>query len=174
MWWFKITPLVVVSAMLLGACGFRPLYLRSSDLDTVPQMAAVQIEPARDRIGLQLRNSLIDVLGAGAEPANPLYVLSFKTTETSNAVLVTQRETVTRYSLSVVTTFILRDSETGASLISGTVTSIAAYNVLRAEYANLVAEADARHRAASDAADQIRVRLALYFRNEAEAVREGR
>jgi LPS-assembly lipoprotein len=164
----------VLLALLLGACGFRPLYSRSSDLDTVPQMAAVQIEPARNRLGLQVRNGLIDALGAGAETANPLYVLSFNTFETPSAVLVTQRETVTRYSLSVVTTYALRDSETGESLLSGAVTSIAAYNVLRAEYANLVAEEDARKRAALDAADQIRVRLALYFRDQAEAVREGR
>ena len=166
-----VLPLVLGLALALGACGFRPLYQRAGDLDTVPQMAAVQVNQAQTRVGLQIRNNLIDGLGQGAEPAIPLYVLSFTTIETPSAVLVTKRETVTRYSLHLVTRYMLTDSETGAKLLSGSVTSVAAYNVLRAEFANLVAEEDARARATRDVAEQIRVRLALYFRNEAEAVR---
>ena len=54
-------------------------------------------------------------------------------------------------------------------LATGTVTTLESYNVLRQEFGNLSAEADARLRAARDLADQMRIRLALYFEQRARS-----
>jgi LPS-assembly lipoprotein len=62
----------------------------------------------------------------------------------------------------------LKNSETGEVLTNGNVGSIASFNVLRAEFANVIAEQDARRRAAQDIGEQIRTRLALFFRQEAQ------
>lgn len=169
--WCKYRPLILILLLALAGCGFRPLYSKSSDVETVPQMAAIKIDPARDRLGLTIRNQLIVGLGQGAEPVVPLYTLSLTTSETPSSVLVTRQESITRYSLNVVTSYTLRDSETGSVLDQGSVTSISAYNVLRSEFSNLVAEEDARMRAGRDAAEQIRSRIALYFRRQTETDR---
>ncbi len=41
--------------------------------------------------------------------------------------------------------------------------SLVSYNLVRADYANLVSERDARARAARDLAEQLRIRLGNYF-----------
>lgn len=150
-------------ALLPAACGFQPLYGRASGTDSVPQMAAIEISPAPDRATQIVRNHLLDRLIPRGTAAEPLYVLSLRVQEAQNAVLITREETVTRYNLNLTASYALHDKRSGEVVHSGSATSLAAYNVLRADFANLIAEDDARARAAREVSEQIRTRLAIYF-----------
>ena len=53
---------------------------------------------------------------------------------------------------------------TGQPLLEGETNALAAYNVIRSDYANLIAERDARARAAQDIGDAIGLRVAVTLR----------
>lgn len=54
--------LLIASACLaVAGCGFHPLY----DQKLQPQLASIYVEPLDGRDGYTLRNTLIDLLGAG-------------------------------------------------------------------------------------------------------------
>lgn len=168
-WSRRLAPALAAVALALApaACGFQPLYRQGSGADSVPQMAAVEIAPAPDRATQIVRNHLLDRLSPRGQSAEPLYVLSLRVQEAQSAVLITREETVTRYNLNLSASFALHDKRSGAVVHSGSATSLAAYNVLRADFANLVAEDDARARAAREVSEQIRTRLAIYFSRRA-------
>ena len=51
----------------------------------------------------------------------------------------------------------------GDTVLQGTVRSVAAYNVVSSDYANVVAERDAELRAAREVGDEMKLRLAVYL-----------
>ena len=154
---------LVGSLLLLASCGFRPLYRQDASGATVPQMAAISIPAPPDRLHQLLRNELLDRLNPTGQAVASRYVLTLKVTEARGAVLVTRTESVSRFNLTEALDYTLTDASTRTILIPGTLNSTASYNVLRAEYANLAAEEDARVRAARDLADLLRARIALFF-----------
>lgn len=151
-------------SLLLAGCGFRPLYRQDNvNGGTVPLMAAISIPAPGDRLEQLVRNELVERLNPTGQAANQRYLLTIKMTESRGAVLVTRTESVSRFNLNESLEYRLVDSATGRLLTTGTLFSTASYNVLRAEYANLAAEEDARVRAIRDLADLMRARLALFF-----------
>jgi LPS-assembly lipoprotein len=168
MWWSRAIALLLAAA-LLGGCGFQPLYKRDAARRTVPEMGAIRIDAAEDRLTQLVRNQLLDSLTPQGSPAAPLYRLTLHALERQSGVLVTRSDTTTRYNLLVVGSYELRDARSGDMLLNGQASSFAAYNVLRAEYTNLVAERDARERAARDIGEQIHLQIALFFDRRAAA-----
>jgi LPS-assembly lipoprotein len=161
---------LLVAAQILGACGFTPLYRRDRESGSFRQLAAVDISAADDRLGQLVRNHLLDMMSPEGRPAKPLYRLSFSATESQGGVLLTRGDVITRYNMTVGVNYRLVDAQSGKELLSDSITSYAAYSVLRAEFASLVAEEDARARAARDVGEQIRIRLAIFFaRMESDA-----
>ena len=165
----------LIATQILGACGFSPLYRRDRESGSVPQLAAVDIPAAGDRLSQLVRNNLLDLVSPEGKPSRPLYRLSFETTESQGGVLLTRGDVITRYNMTVSVAYRLVDAQTGTELLADSITSYAAYSVLRAEFASLIAEEDARARAARDLSEQLRIRLAIYFaRRESEAAGRSR
>ena len=156
-------------ALGLAGCGFHPLYATPSG--TMRQdLGAIYVEPVPDRLGYELRNSLIDVLDARAESVGDAYRLRVTLAEKSDAIGV-QSQTVgtitqtaiTRYNDRLTVNYELVDAKTNEIITRGTETGLSAYNVLSSPYATLVAQQDASRRAADDIADRIRIDLAVFF-----------
>jgi len=159
---------LLAATLVLAGCGFRPLYRQdAAGGGTVPQMAAITIPPPPDRLHQLLRNELLDRLNPTGAPARSLYTLTLKIAESRGSVLVTRTESISRFNLIESVEYRLFNSASGEVLDSGTLTTTASYNVLRAEYANLAAEEDARTRATRDLAELLRGRLALFFERNA-------
>ena len=155
---------LLAGSLLLGACGFQPLYRQdTAGGGTVPLMAAISVPPPTERLDQLVRSELMDRLNPTGLSAAKRYVLYIKVAEARGAVLVTRNESVSRFNLVEALEYRLTDSDTGRTLTTGTLSSSASYNVLRAEYSNLAAEEDARTRATRDLAELIRARLALFF-----------
>ena len=156
--------LLAASLLGLSACGFKPLYGRDDDGQTVnSKLAAVRIDPLRDRVGQQMHNLLRDRLNPNGQPVAPDYRLQVQITETTQELSVRQDETATRANLKLDTLFYLIATESGETLLTGRSTSTTSYDILREPFATTVSEANARERALREVADDIQTRLAVFL-----------
>jgi LPS-assembly lipoprotein len=155
--------LVLTLLPALAACGFKPLYGRNDGADVVPEFSQISIAQPDNRGEQLLRNRLLDILTPKGAPERPRYLLNYRVTDTVGAVFVTRNEEITRSNVVVNVSTTLHDYESGQPIFSVSAQSQASFNQSVNDYANLIAERDARDRAMRDAAEQIRIRLANYF-----------
>ena len=151
----------LAACLLLGACGFHPMYGKS----LAPQLSSVFVEPIAERDGYELRTSLIDTLRSDGDPAGKLYRLKIVLNETSQGIALQNDASITRYNNRLEARYTLSDMR-GNVLTSGTQTELSAYNVVQSPYATLVAEQDSSKRAAQDMAERIHLDLGVWFRQQ--------
>ncbi|MHA1598476.1 MAG: LPS assembly lipoprotein LptE [Alphaproteobacteria bacterium] len=157
-------------ALSLAGCGFSPLYGKRSvdQIAAESQLALIRIETIKDRVGQQLHNGLLDRLTPKGPAADPAYVLLTKITESISSLGVQKSAVATRANLRLDVSYLLRSAgnPTADALTSGTVLAISGYDISNAEYTTLVASQNARASAVREVADDIRTRLAVYFRRQ--------
>ena len=156
---------VVVGLILLVAgCGFRPLYgERAVSASTIDAMALVDVAAIGSRYGQIIRNNLLDRITPMGQPAAPRYRLKLSIETQKEALAIDQDETVERFNFRLIARYRLIDLTTTSTVFAAQSTSIAAYNVVRSDYATLVAEQDAASRVALDVCDDIKIQLAIFF-----------
>jgi LPS-assembly lipoprotein len=150
---------VLAACLLLGACGFHPMYGNA----LAPQLSSIYVEPIPERDGYELRNTLIDLLQSDGVPAGKTYRLKIILNESIQGIALQNDATITRYNNTLDARYTLSDTH-GNVLTSGSQTKLSAYNVVQSPYATLVAEQDASKRAAQDMAERIRLDLGVWFR----------
>lgn len=150
----------------LAACGFQPLYGPRDDTNGVSaELAAIRIEPLRDRVGQQMHNFLRDRLNPYGQPVSPSYNLRLSLTEVLSELGVRRDETATRANLKLTANFSLLETGQAEPLLSGRSTSTTSYDILENPFATTISERNARERALREVADDIQTRLAVYFSN---------
>jgi LPS-assembly lipoprotein len=151
--------------MFLAGCGFRPLHNVAQDSGTSPpeSLAATRIQPLEGRVGQDLHNLLRDRLNPSGQPSKPAYLLEVELRKSTTELAIRKDETATRANLTMSADYKLRDFETKAVLLNSRSVSVNSYNILDALYATTVAEDDAVKRGLRELADEIRLRLAIYF-----------
>lgn len=150
--------------LLLGGCGFQPLYGERTGGEQVRQaFGGIAVVPIDDRVGQLVHNQLIDSLTPRGVPQAPVYELTVTLEQTKEGVAFQRDEQATRFNVALEATFVLREIATGAVVTSGQTRSVAAFNIVRSEFANITAEADALRRAARQVADSIALRLGVHF-----------
>lgn len=153
---------VILFLMPVGACGFQPLYgERAAGVAVHQELSGVAIDPIPDRVGQLVRNQLIDALSPGGQPAAPVYRLSVTLQQRKEDVAFQRDEQATRVNLTLEAGFVLREMSSEQIVARGSTRSVAAYNIVQSEFANIAAEADAVRRAARQAADSIALRLGV-------------
>ena len=160
-------------ALLLGGCGFHPLYAvpGSAHGSMRTNLGSIYVEPIPDRLGYELRNQLIDLLDARADSGGAAYRLHVTLSLKSEAIGVQSQPApggltqtaITRYNDTLTVEYELIDLKTNTAVTRGTEIGLSAYNVLSSPYATLAVQQDANKRAADDIADRIRIALAVYF-----------
>jgi len=169
-------------SVLLGACGFRPLYGKhvSGNVPAEQYLALTEVAQIKDRIGQQLRNNLLNHLNPKGPAEKPLYRLSISITQSINNLGVQKSAVVTRANLQVSATYGLTklhapvtladgsQSYANTSLTSGTILSTSSYDIPQAQYAVRASLKDAQTRAVKEIADDIKTRLAVYFKQNAD------
>ena len=152
-------------ALLLGGCGFHPLY-GGANGGMKKTLSTIYVEPVRDRIGFELRNTMIDLLDGPGEASGAAYRLTLALDETAQGIALQNDATITRYTDTLTVTYELNDMA-GHVVTKGTETGFSAYNVLpssaNANYGTLAAQHDADGRAAADIAERIRLDLNVFF-----------
>lgn len=160
---------ILAAAPLVGACGFRPLYAGGTAPSVVPELAAIHIAQGPGRLGQVVTGYLLDRLTPLGPPEEPKYELRLRLREEREGVALERDATVTRFNLRLVAEFTLDDAAAERRLTEGVVQTVAAYNALRSGFANVIAERDARERAARVLSEEIKTRLSVYFvRRQAE------
>jgi len=155
--------LLPAAGLVLGACGFQPLYGTTSAGQSVSnELAAVRIAPLQERNGQILHNLLRDRLNPYGQPVEPRYQLSIAVSQVSEETGIRRDETASRAVLTLYAAYSLVDAQ-GAVLTQGQARSSSAYNILDSSYASAVARQDAQERALTELAEDLKLRLASYF-----------
>jgi len=152
--------------ILLGNCGFQPLHGKQSQInavDTINVMPYVAVAAIPDRAGQMVRSKLLDRLHLKGAADRPIFKLSVSLKESREGMAFQQDDSATRFNLRLTAQFKLTNIRTGQSLLQGNAQAIAAYNVVRSDYANLINRRDALRRAAESVAENIRHRIAVYI-----------
>ena len=175
MWWSKpagrrrnpraCAAAAILALATLAGCGFRPLYATADNDKTVTAdgLAATRIQPIEGRTGQQLHNLLRDRLNPAGQSTKPAFELEVSVSKTITELGVRKDETATRANLTMTANFSLRDAQSKKTLLNSKAISVNSYNILDALYATTVAENDAVERGLRELADDIRLRLAIYF-----------
>ncbi|BCW87086.1 hypothetical protein sos41_02120 [Alphaproteobacteria bacterium SO-S41] len=159
--------LAVTAALMLSACGFRPLYGTSSIPEGAESaFATIRVEPIpatndSDRIGYLVADALDRTLHTPGHHESTVYALAIKLTDERRGLAVQDDASITRYNYRVTATWTLTPIGAEKSIANGRAETTASYNVVDSQYATLVARKDAEDRAAREIAEQIKLRLAV-------------
>ncbi len=159
--------LLLGACLLLGGCGFRPLYsdaTRTATGSTVAEaLATTRVAVIADRQGQMLRNALNDRLGnrSGLPAKHELRVTLAITRELLG---VRRDETASRGRLNANATFTLAELPSGAPVVTGRSFAVDAFNIVPNEFfaAQLSGEA-AEARLAERLAEDIVSQLAAFY-----------
>ena len=163
---------LMLAALGLAGCGYRPLYGSNSGGTGVSnELAKVRIGLISDRAGHRLRNHLLDRMNPRGEPGAAAYTLTVSLVETRVDLGVRRDETRTRANLILTATFELRDLSNQRILFSAIARRVASFNISDAEFSTISAESAARRRSVEGLADEITQRVAIYLNRKRTASR---
>ncbi|MBL8584868.1 MAG: hypothetical protein JNL61_21890 [Rhizobiaceae bacterium] len=163
---------VLLAASLFSAgCTVQPLYgkapvgtdgTQTAAINT--QLAAISVKQVDTRYAQQVRNDLLFLFYGGTnQPAAPRYVLDLGVTALNEWTATTQVDTddrATAAMLTMISTYLLTDAETGETISSGRRQISSSYDVPTQEFAALRAKRDAEDRAARELAELLRLAVA--------------
>ena len=142
--------------LTLAGCTVQPMY-GSGGTSSYRGEALYYVEPVETRVAQQVRNALIFGLNGGRNPNDAPYRLRLLVTATDRAVAVeTNRQAPTSARVSVATAWTLTRGDAQV-VASGERTAIAAYDRTVQRFANKRALLDAQNRAATEAAERVRL-----------------
>ncbi|HBC53161.1 MAG TPA: hypothetical protein DCZ06_02770 [Alphaproteobacteria bacterium] len=151
--------------LLLAGCGFTPVYGNRAAPGSVPaQFDRIEVTPIGGRVGLQLRNDLIDRFSARGGQTAKLYRLDIVLNARKEGLAIQQDESVTRFNYRLFGNLKLVRLSDQQVIFEDNARTYVAYNVVQSDFATLSAERDAEERAAHDLGAEIATRLSLYFR----------
>ena len=150
--------------LVLGACGFKPMYATSSDTnDAADYLRTVYIERIDERVGQMMRTALKRRFRPTRTNVAYQYSLEIKTSEGIAQLAVEKDASTTRANLRLRAYYTLTRIADKAVLHGGSVRGVASYNILPSHFATEAAKKNARKHAVESVADQLKTHLAVYF-----------
>jgi len=154
--------LAIVLALLLGGCGFHPLYAERGDSTFDADLAAIKVNTIQDRLGQELALSLRDGLNPRGIKVPTRYVLEVKLFPQRHDLAIRSDGTASRTQMMIIANFHLKEIETDRTVMQGTTRTAVSFDSQGDEYANVVARQNAQERSLQDISDDIRARLFAY------------
>ena len=114
-------------------------------------------------MGQVVRNHLLYRLTPLGEPVFAEYRFIVSLRVAKEALAIARDDSATRFNVSLQADYNLVHVRSGNSVLQGEARSVAAYNVVSSDYANVVTERDAELRAARELSDEIKTRLSVYL-----------
>ena len=148
-------------ALLLPACGLRPLYAGGGSGPVAQSLRSVQVAPIQGRAGWLVRTALQDRLGA-VPGSGARYRLEVELDDDITGFGIRSDDAVTRERRTLRARYRLVEVGKGTVVLDATAGSDAGIDVVASEYATVAAEQTALERLSKEVADQIVTRLALY------------
>ncbi len=156
----RLLPLLAC-ALLLNACGLRPLYSGGGSGPVAQTLRSVSVAPIGGRAGWLVRTSLEDRLG-GSAGGTRRYRLEVELDDHITGFGIRTDNSITRERRTLRARYRLVDPTLGTVLLDATAGSDAGIDVVSSEYATVAAEQTALERLSKEIADQIVTRIALY------------
>ncbi len=153
--------------LLLGACGFSPLY-EAHDQLTDPVLASVAVDQINDHLGVVLTNHLRDGFNPGGDGA-PVYQLHVDLTEESIGIAYRTDGTIAQTQVNLTATWTLRRLSDRKLVGNGTSLGTTFYDDMPDAYANTTAKQSGEMRAVDTLADDIHARIALLLKDASPA-----
>jgi len=154
--------LLALVVVAVTTCGFEPLYGQRGGGDSVvAHIAAIEVMAIPDRLGQVVRNHLREGLTPYGAPDTPRYRLHVTLRKIEEGIAFQKDDAVTRFNVILFASYDLVEAATGSHVTRGLVRSIAAYNVVRSDYATIAAARDAEARVAESVSDEIQTRIAI-------------
>jgi LPS-assembly lipoprotein len=152
---------LILSLLLLPACGLRPLYAGGTGSEVASVLRTVQVAPIPGQSGWLVRNKLIDRMGE-AGSGNAAYRLDVALDDNITAYGIRGDQAATRERRTLRARYQLVSLRTGTVLLDATAGSDAGIDIVSSEYATVAAEQTSLEQLADIVADQIVARLGLY------------
>lgn len=150
---------VVLFALMLSACGLKPLYGGGAQGAAGQLLASVEVPAIPGKAGWLMRDALIRRLGAVGEEQKR-YRLDIELDDQITGFGVRRDDVVTRERRTLRARYKLVDLANDTVMIDATAGSDAGIDVVSSEYATVAAENTALERLSDIVADQIVARLA--------------
>lgn len=157
---------VIPLLVLLGACGFRPLYGTDGvSAGVAGQLASVAIPEPKNRLDQLVRNELLSTMRPAGTAAPDRYRLDIVTTASEDRSIEDSDDSrsARRSTVRVTSSFQLKDINGGAVVYKGKTFSNVSYDDVGQSFSNLQARTNAVERGAREIAIDIRTRVAAYF-----------
>jgi LPS-assembly lipoprotein len=165
MWWRELRAAAL--ALPLAACGFHPLYGERTALAWNPELAAVDVHPAANRLGQIATDEVRQQLNPRGVAIDPRYELIVTITEADSNLGIARDNTSSRGELLISAALTLHPRGSTRVMFTDSVRSTTAFNLSNDAYAATVAEDNARREAAVDLGREIALRVQLYFERQA-------
>lgn len=150
---------VLLFALMLSACGLKPLYGGGAHGAAGQLLGAVEVPAIPGKAGWLMRDALLRRLGA-AGAGDKRYRLDIELDDQITGFGVRRDDVVTRERRALRARYKLVDLASGTVVIDATAGSDAGIDVVSSEYATVAAENSALERLSDTVADQIVARLA--------------
>lgn len=165
--------LIVLLLFLGTACSFSPLYLEEDDETVLRETSQIQIEPIDGALGYTIRDQLNARLQSNAS-AHQKYTLSVRVSENIIGDLGIQKTNFATRSRMILTAhYILKNRETNQVLLEAETKASGSYNLTTA-YSTLTAKDKMRQNLAKILADNISIRLSMYFKKQEVTVESAK
>ena len=153
--------------LLLGGCGWAPLYAEPETGPADAELRAIRVAPIPERVGQQLELALRQSLNPTGEPIPQRYLLKTTLRTVRQDLGVQTQGLGTRGRLDAFANFALNDIKTNTNLFSAGTHVAELFDILANQYANVVAENDARTRAVEEIRRDIMIRLTVFLQRRA-------
>jgi LPS-assembly lipoprotein len=156
--------LIVIAALGLAGCGYRPMYASTAeDQGVAAVLSTIKIAEADTREGQIIRNDLISAMRPGNVGSGDRYLLALTPVRKKTSIVDKKQPSTTRDAVRLNVVFELIDQKNGQVVYSGKTFSQVSFDVVRQPFADTQAETDAMERAAHEVSGDIRTRLAAFF-----------
>ena len=157
-------------AVLLTGCGFRPLYrATATNAVTTTSLEKIRVSSATTTTDAAFRNFLLDRIAPGGPAEKYDYELNYRINERQVGGGVRIDASVTRFNLQLNASYELKGLKDRETIFNGSSQSVVAYDVLNSQFATVIGRENARERASRELANNIVLRLSLFFDRQAEA-----
>lgn len=161
--WRRLAPLALAAFVAAAAsgCTVQPLYGTAPGGGSVQaNLQSIAIDPPSNRVGQVVRNKLLFYLTGGGEVSDPQYRMRLRVSTSESPLGIRRTGSAPVFSVTVAATYTLYRFGTDDILLRETVRGTASYDETNQGFANVRAKLDAENRAAEQAADHLRTRLA--------------
>jgi LPS-assembly lipoprotein len=163
-------PLALLSAAVLGGCGFTPLYGAPG---VGSGLAHIEVVAPEGRVGYLLREDIDDALGHD-KTAAPTYRLEMTIGQSRAAHGLTVSGVSQRFEIDLSVDYTLVELATGKVAHRGHVISDISYDSTVQPYAGIAARQNTQERVAADAANKIQLELSAWLAGRSRSEPEAR